>query len=142
MKVYVYFVIFTIIAMSISMSTANTCGGNCPGNACTTCLCGTTANQQNIATWCAKYSWSQSCCQCIVQKESAGNANAQNHNSNGSDDIGLWQINDFNWGQCNNGNAPCDPTQNLNCAIKVYQWGGNTWKNWATASACGCANSP
>jgi hypothetical protein len=26
----------------------------------------------------------------------------------------------------------------LNCAIKVYGWGGNTWKLWSTHSACGC----
>jgi hypothetical protein len=43
-----------------------------------------------------------------------------------------------NWGQCNGGRAPCDPTQNLNCAIKVYGWGGNTWKLWSTHTACGC----
>ena len=66
-----------------------------------------------------------------------------NPGSNPSYDVGLWQINDFNWGSggCGAG-APCDPTANLNCAIQVYKWGGNTWKNWATASGCGCANSP
>jgi hypothetical protein len=26
----------------------------------------------------------------------------------------------------------------LNCAIKVYGWGGNTWKLWSTHTACGC----
>jgi hypothetical protein len=29
----------------------------------------------------------------------------------------------------------------LNCAKKVYQWGGNTWKLWSTCSKCGCCSS-
>lgn len=35
--------------------------------------------------------------QCIMQHESGGNANAANENTNGSFDIGLWQINSVNW---------------------------------------------
>ena len=48
---------------------------------------------QSIADWCAKYSWDQKACQCIVSHESGGNANAVNENSNGSFDVGLWQVN-------------------------------------------------
>ena len=46
----------------------------------------------------------------------------------------------MNWGQCNGGNAPCDVGVNRNCALKVYGWGGNTWKLWSTCGACGCCS--
>merc|ERR1712146_486695 len=81
------------------------------------------------------------CCQCIAQHESGGNANALNHNTNGSDDVGLFQINDFNWASCSGGSAPCNPDTNTKCAHDVWNWGGKTWKNWATCGACGCCNS-
>jgi hypothetical protein len=98
----------------------------------------------------------------------AGNLNAANQNYDGSYDIGLWQINDQNWGQwyvvaarqdeisdspqlmieslltisvlhnSSGGNAPCDFNSNLNCAIKVWSWGGNSFRLWSTCSACGC----
>lgn len=29
----------------------------------------------------------------------------------------------------------------LYTAKKVFGWGGNTWKLWATCSKCGCCNS-
>ena len=53
-----------------------------------------------------------------------GNANAAGENTDGSYDVGLWQINDYNWNSCSGGKAPCDPSTNLNCAKKVYAWGG------------------
>ena len=71
-----------------------------------------------------------------MNHESGGNENAANENSNGSFDIGLWQINSMNWDSCSGGKAPCDPNTNLECAIKVYQWGGNTWKLWSTCTVC------
>merc|ERR1711900_41268 len=57
-----------------------------------------------------------------------GNANAVNENSNGSFDVGLWQVNSMNWKACSGGRAPCDVETNLKCAIDVYRWGGNTFK--------------
>jgi len=121
-------------------STSSTCGGNCPGG-CNECPCGTSKNSQSISTWCAKYSgWDQNNCQCIMKAESGGNANAAGENTDGSYDVGLWQINDYNWNSCSGGKAPCDPSTNLNCAKKVYAWGGNTWKLWSTCSKCGCCN--
>jgi hypothetical protein len=78
---------------------AGTCGGNCPGG-CSSCPCGSTANYQSVTTWCSKYSWNQAHCQCIMNAESGGNANAVNQNTGGSYDVGLWQINDYNWGAC------------------------------------------
>ncbi len=87
-----------------------TCGGNCPSNDCNSCPCGTATAYENIAAMCSLYSdWSQECCQCIVSHESSGNAHAVNHNENGSNDVGVWQINDTNWPSCSNGEAPCDP---------------------------------
>lgn len=132
MKILLTLFLLTTLVLSDS------CGGNCPSGRCTNCFCGNTKLMEDIATWCGKYSWEQACCKCIVSHESGGNAHAMNHNSDGSTDVGLWQVNNVNWGSCNNGHAPCDPNQNLNCAIKVYQWAGNTWKAWATHSACGC----
>ena len=129
-------VIFLALAICIM---ANSCGGNCPSGGCPSCLCGTTTSPQSISFWCSKYTWNQSCCQCVMNKESGGNANALNYNTNGSYDVGLWQINQMNWGQCNGGSVPCDPTKNLNCAIDVYKWGGNTFKLWSTGAGCGCA---
>ena len=129
-------ILLTLAILAIAL--ADTCGGNCPSGRCPSCPCGTSPNRADISGWCAKYGWDQNCCRCIVSHESGGNANAMLFNTNGSYDVGFWQINDFNWGQCNGGNPPCDLNQNLNCAIKVYGWGGNTWKFWSTASSCGC----
>ncbi|CAG9318382.1 unnamed protein product [Blepharisma stoltei] len=131
----------TLIALFLACAYANTCGGNCPSNDCTSCLCGTTKDVVSIASWCSQYSgWSQTCCQCIASHESGGNANAQNHNTNGSNDIGLWQINSANWDSCSGGSAPCNPSTNLACAKKVWGWGGNTWKLWSTCSGCNCCS--
>lgn len=131
-------VVILVLAVSICVL-GNTCGGNCPSNDCPSCLCGTSPSMQSISYWCSKYNWNQACCQCIVSHESGGNANAENYNTNASYDVGLFQINQVNWGQCNGGNVPCDPNQNLQCAIDVYKWGGNTFKLWSTAAGCGCA---
>mmetsp|Transcript_9236 Transcript_9236/g.20828 ORF Transcript_9236/g.20828 Transcript_9236/m.20828 type:complete len:155 (+) Transcript_9236:54-518(+) len=120
--------------------TSSTCGGNCPGG-CASCPCGFTVSKQSASTWCSKYSWNQANCQCIFNAESAANANAVNQNNGGSYDVGLWQINDYNWNACSSGKAPCDPNLNLGCAIDVYKWGSNTWKNWSTCGKCGCCNS-
>ena len=89
----------------------------------------------DAATWCAKHSWNQACCRCVISKESSGNAHACHRNSNGSIDAGLWQINQMNWASCSGGSAPCDPSTNLNCAIKVYNWGGRTWRLWSTCGS-------
>eukprot|EP00286_Rhodomonas_abbreviata_P028551 CAMPEP_0181302132 /NCGR_PEP_ID=MMETSP1101-20121128/7802_1 /TAXON_ID=46948 /ORGANISM="Rhodomonas abbreviata, Strain Caron Lab Isolate" /LENGTH=125 /DNA_ID=CAMNT_0023407499 /DNA_START=67 /DNA_END=441 /DNA_ORIENTATION=+ len=106
--------------------TSSTCGGNCPGG-CASCPCGSSSNYEDAAKWCAKYSWNQANCQCIMKAESGTNANAANQNTGGSYDVGLWQINDYNWNACSSGKAPCDPSTNLACAIDVYNWGGKTW---------------
>jgi len=117
----------------------NTCGGNCPSNDCSSCPCGTTRSVVNIADECAKYSdWNQKCCQCIVDHESGGDANAVNENTNGSFDVGVWQINSINWPSCNAGKAPCGVAENLNCASKIWNSGGRSFKAWSTCGGCGC----
>lgn len=47
----------------------------------------------------------------------------------------------MNWSSCSGGAAPCDASKNLECAKKVFAWGGNTWKLWSTCGACGCCGS-
>jgi hypothetical protein len=131
--------VFILLSL-VLFALANTCGGNCPSNDCPGCPCGTTPSYQNIAYWCSQFSgWNQGCCQCIVSHESGGNANAANYNTDSSYDVGLWQINSVNWGQCNGGNMPCNLNQNLQCAIAVWGWGGNSFRLWSTAAGCGCA---
>lgn len=127
-----------ILSVICILAMSDSCGGNCPSGKCPTCFCSTNKSMQDIAYWCDQYSWDKKCCQCIVSHESGGNAHAINYNTNGSTDVGLWQINNINWGQCSEGKAPCDPKVNLNCAIEIYKWGGNTFKLWSTHAACGC----
>jgi len=131
--------ILILLTLCLGTLLADTCGGNCPSNDCSSCPCGTAVSQQDISSWCSQYGWDQRCCTCIVTNESDGDANAANQNTNGSFDAGLFQINDVNWGQCNGGSAPCDVQSNLNCAIQIYQWAGNSFRLWATAAGCGCA---
>jgi len=145
---YVFFLVVAFVA-SVShhlVAAKPECGGNCPNGGCPQCLCGTTPNVVDTAYWCAQYNWDQTCCKCIADAESKGNANAINYNVDKSYDVGLWQINSRNWAQCNGGKAPCDPQENLNCAIKVYNWGKNKWGGvngylWATAKQCGCTKT-
>lgn len=77
-----------------------------------------------VQTWCSQFTgWDQGQCQCIMNAESGGNANAMNQNNDGSFDVGLWQVNTQNWNSCSGGSPPCDPSTNLGCAIDVWQWG-------------------
>jgi len=128
-------------AKNITVPETN-CGGNCPSSDCSSCPCGSSPSSQDIPTWCSKFSgWDQTCCKCIVQHESGGNANAVNENTNGSFDVGLWQINSVNWPACNGGSAPCDTNANLKCAQQIWGNGGNSFAQWSTCGACGCCAS-
>ncbi|CDW84019.1 UNKNOWN [Stylonychia lemnae] len=130
--------IAVLLALGLALVMADNCGGNCPSGNCKQCIC-PAPTYTDIAAACARWSgWSQSCCECIVKHESGGNTHAQLWDSDGSNDIGLWQINSVNWGQCNGGNAPCDVNSNFECAKKIFGWGGNSWRLWSTCSACGC----
>eukprot|EP01106_Pelomyxa_sp_JSP_P015725 TRINITY_DN557_c0_g1_i2.p1 TRINITY_DN557_c0_g1~~TRINITY_DN557_c0_g1_i2.p1 ORF type:complete len:130 (+),score=25.62 TRINITY_DN557_c0_g1_i2:144-533(+) len=118
--------------------TAVTFAATCNPNPCGA------AEYTDIATQCStcSSSWSQGCCQCIAKAESGGNYHACNNNTNGSLDIGLWQINQSNWASCSGGSAPCTISANCKCAKAVWGWGGNTWKDWSTCSTCGCCSKP
>lgn len=129
---------FLILFSLLYSCIADLCGGNCPSDSCPKCVCGIIPHLVSINAWCAKYSWDQRCCKCIVSHESAGNANALNFNVDDSYDVGLFQINQCNWDKCNGGMAPCDLNENLQCAIQIYKWSGNSFELWATAAMCGC----
>jgi hypothetical protein len=140
--IYAIAVAFLVLASFVA---ADTCGGNCPSGDCPSgnCPCGTSSNYVDVGSYCSQFSgWSAGCCACIANAESSGNANAENYNTNGSFDVGLYQVNDVNWSSCSGGQAPCDPNTNLQCAIKVWQWGGSTWSLWSTCGGCGCCSSP
>ena len=135
------FLVLLLLGLTL-YTNATTCGGNCPSGKCNTCYCGSSSSYVDIASACSQYSgWSQTHCQCIAKHESGGNAHAQLHNTNGSDDVGLWQINSSNWSSCSGGSAPCSVSANLACAKKVFGWGGNTWKYWSTCGSCGACGS-
>eukprot|EP01031_Cornospumella_fuschlensis_P046061 gene46061-56386_t len=134
--------LFFVAFMMVSQVMGDTCGGNCPSDGCSSCPCGTATNYVDIDSWCAQnQGWNQTSCQCIMKHESGGNANAVHVNGDNSVDVGLWQINDFNWPYCSNSVAPCDAATNLECAKLVYEWGGYTWKFWVTCSICGVCDS-
>jgi hypothetical protein len=108
------FKVFLMAIILFRIVGANTCGGNCPTNDCVDCPCGTKVHKVNAGKYCNIYSkWSQTCCLCIASHESGDNANAVNHNTNDSDDVGLFQINSVNWPSCSSGAAPCNVDVNL-----------------------------
>eukprot|EP01089_Gocevia_fonbrunei_P001028 TRINITY_DN10983_c0_g1_i1.p1 TRINITY_DN10983_c0_g1~~TRINITY_DN10983_c0_g1_i1.p1 ORF type:complete len:137 (-),score=14.03 TRINITY_DN10983_c0_g1_i1:52-462(-) len=115
-----------------------TCGGNCPSNDCRECPCGVKREIVNIEEICGRFSeWNHECCKCIVSHESSGDAHAANYNSNGSYDIGVFQINDIHWRSCSDGKAPCDVETNLKCAEMVWKE-HRSFSPWSTCGGCGC----
>ena len=62
----------------------------------------------------------------IAMAESGGSADATNHNTNGSTDRGLWQINST-WGAL----STYDVNANAKAAIQISNNGAN-WKPWTT----------
>ena len=84
---------------------------------------------------------------CIVQHESENYPLAVNHNTNGSTDYGLAQLNSWWAGPGPNaGFGPrldltrvYDPFYNLSFAYRIWRDGGTGWAAWATASRCGLA---
>jgi hypothetical protein len=61
------FIIVLLVILSVAF--ADSCGGNCPSGKCPSCPCVTSKNMADIAGWCAKYSWNQACCKCIVLRD-------------------------------------------------------------------------
>jgi hypothetical protein len=96
------------------------CGGNCPSDNCPECYCGNTTRPVSAAHYCALYNnWSMACCECLVQMEAQGNANAVAYNNHQEySNVGLWMIQESSWGECNGGSPPCSIASNLVCAIQ------------------------
>jgi hypothetical protein len=136
-------ILVALLACSAVALAQDDCGGNCPSQDCPGCPCGYSTNYQDIGGWCSQYGgWDQGQCQCIVNAESSGNANADNYNPGGNTyDVGMAQVNTINWSSCSGGNPPCDPSTNLNCAIDVWRWGGGSFKLWSTCGGCGACDS-
>jgi len=67
---------------------------------------------------------------CIAKYESSFYTGAINHNSGGTTDYGLFQINSYYWGSaCGvSGSQLMDPVVNARCALRVYrEQGYNAW---------------
>lgn len=70
----------------------------------------------------------------VALAESGGNPQATGHNTNGTTDIGLWQINSSHGAE-----ASYDPVANARAAYAIRH-GANSWAPWCTAwgdGACG-----
>lgn len=132
--------IIFVLAFLAWISFADYCGGNCPLGNCPMCTCGNTTNIVNVTDVCSKGTWNQTCCQCIINIGSGGDASYVGYETSSNSSVsfvGLFQINSLNWQMCNNGTAPCSVADNLKCANMSYTSGGG-WKAWSTASLCGC----
>ena len=91
---------------------------------------------------------------CISKWESSFNCGATNHNTDGSTDYGLFEINSYYWcsgdakSKYNECNASCSSLMNCqsntNCALKVYkEQGYNAWYGYkAHKSECDSAKAP
>jgi hypothetical protein len=67
----------------------------------------------------------------VAMAESSGNSNAINHNSNGSTDYGLWQINSVHSGQFGTpGSRWLDPVYNAQMAHTL--WKSQGFRPWVT----------
>lgn len=85
-----------LLCFILVVALCDSCGGNCISGNCPSCPCGSDKKIVNISVWCARYSWNQNCCKCIVSHESGGNANAMSYRSYGAFSVGLMQIEQVN----------------------------------------------
>ena len=67
----------------------------------------------------------------IALAESSGHPAATNHNTNGSFDFGLWQINTVHGALLTTG-AWCVPADNAAMAHTVWTRAGGSWTPWST----------
>ena len=97
------------------------CGGNCRWNDCQSCPCGSTPNFVNVTALCESVStWDAACCKCIVMNGSKGNANNVITDEDNFD-IGLFHLNSLTFQKsCSGLKNACNPSDNLNCAVKLY----------------------
>lgn len=64
-----------------------------------------------------------------IAEDGSGDPTAQNHNTNGSVDTGLWQINSIHGIPVS---QLMDPQANANAAFKIWTDAGNSWRPWST----------
>lgn len=95
------------------------CGGNCPSAKCRLCLCPLTKLMVDVNAYCTPTSisgWSDTCCKCIVNSLSGGNAHFQRYvNEN---QAGVLPISsDSLFYKCKmSGTIVCEPQANKKCA--------------------------
>jgi hypothetical protein len=66
----------------------------------------------------------------VALAESGGDTNATNHNTNGSYDYGIWQINTVHGGLLNQGDK-FNPLDNAKMALTIWKGAGNKWTPWS-----------
>ena len=83
---------------------------------------------------------------CIAKWESSYYTGAINHNTGGTTDYGLFQINTYYWGSaCGvSGSQLMDPAVNARCALRVYrEQGYNAWYGYqAHKGECNASSAP
>ncbi|WP_437907424.1 hypothetical protein WME95_05740 [Sorangium sp. So ce327] len=67
---------------------------------------------------------------CIIRYESDGWTEVENTNSDGTVDIGLFQINSANWNMCGGKQKLKDPVSNAMCARDIWRMAGEKWTPW------------
>lgn len=65
----------------------------------------------------------------VALAESGGNPQATNHNTNGTTDYGLWQINSIHQADLRGGEWS-NPNDNARMAYAVFKRAGNSWWPW------------
>ena len=66
----------------------------------------------------------------VALAESGGRTDAQNRNTNGSTDYGVWQINTVHGALLNNGDK-FNPADNARMAFTVWSQAGRKWTPWS-----------
>jgi len=67
----------------------------------------------------------------VMESESGGNPEAWNANTNGTLDVGLWQINSINWETCGMSMSDLlNPYKNTDCAKTLYDRAGGSFTPW------------
>lgn len=66
----------------------------------------------------------------VALAESGGDSGAINHNTNGSYDYGMWQINTVHGALLNQGDK-FNPLDNAKMALTIWKGAGNKWTPWS-----------
>ena len=149
------FIVCLLLLLTLAvLAEADTCGKNCPSNKCPSCPCGTTYKIENITQMCQNYTWSQTCCICIISQVSSASRGHMTYNDDGRGfaafGMGVFDIWEGDLKNCGvSVSTACmgNPYGSYrSCAHSLYKLFGNTWKYWGKeAKQCGCPvgdNSP